>query len=520
MEQNYLLALDGGTGSFRAVLFDYSGNQIAMSQKEWTHSADPKYPGSIDFDWNNAWKTIINCIKDLKTKHGINLNKITAISASSMREGFVLLDENKKELLAFSNIDARSSKEAIQLKNELPELEKEAYIQTGQSFALSAIPRLLWVKNNKKDLYKHTKHICMINDWISFKLTGNITSEPSNASTTGLLSLATGDWNQDLIKELDFPSHIFPPILRIGDTIGYVSQEVADITGLSTGTAVVVGGGDAQVGTIGVGATKINQAVLFGGSFWQYEVNLDKSNLTSNDTIRLNCHVLKDSWQAESIAWNPGLAMRWFRDSFLQYEMEEARNKGMSVYALMDEKIKDIPPGSNGMFALFSNKMNFLNLRHASPTFTNFSLDPILFNKYTFYKSIMESAGFVSYAHILELDKLNPDTSKEIIFAGGSAYSDTWCQIISDITGRIIKVPIEKEATSLGTALIAGVGIGIYPNIEDVNKYIQTEKVFHPNPDNHNSYLQMYEQWKVIYQKQLELADQKITNHMWIAPGV
>ncbi|MBP1039390.1 autoinducer-2 kinase [Vagococcus sp. BWB3-3] len=519
MKKKWLLALDGGTGSFRAVVFDFYGNQQAIAQREWQHLPDPRYPGSIDFNWQYNWPLIVECIQELLA-NGIQADEIAAISTTSMREGFVLYDDKGKELLAFSNVDARSKQEAIDLKEQFPSLEKELYQISGQSFALSAIPRLLWVKNNEPTIYQKMSTITMLNDWITYKLTGRLSVEPSNASTTGLFSLKDRSWDKKLARRVGLKETIFPPVIESGCIIGQVSQNAAKLTGLSAETPVVAGGGDAQLGSIGVGATKKGQATLFGGSFWQYEVNSATPTIDSSHRIRINCHAEKEHWQFESIAWNPGLAMRWFRDAFCQSEKKQASKEKTDVYSLLDQHIATIPAGCYGMYALFSNEMNFLELKHAAPSFINFALDAEKFNKYTFYKAIMESAGIVTYGHLLQAETLTGESPQEIIFAGGASNNSNWCQIISDITGKIIKTPIVKEATALGAAFLAGVGTGVYQDLEETKTYIKWDKCFYPNQENHDSYQEMYAHWQKIYHSQLDLSNQGLTEYMWIAPGV
>lgn len=515
----YLLALDGGTGSFRAILFDKYGKQIAIEQIEWEHPVDKRYPGSIGFDYEKNWEIIKQCLKELIVKNNIRASDIRGIASDSMREGFVLYDKDQNELIGFSNIDSRAKDEAVFLKTNNPDLEMEIYQRTGQTFALSALPRLMWVKKNEPEIYKKTKFINMINDWIIYKLTGKIISEPSNASTSGLFNLQERKWLPEVAEKCDLKSDIFPPVLESGEAVGYVSSDVARETGLSESTIVVCGGGDSQLGCIGLGSIKDNQAALFGGSFWQYEYNMSQPCVDSQGRIRVNCHAIPSIWQQEAIAWSSGLVMRWFRDAFLTLDKEKAAECGMSVYALMDEKAKDIPLGCYGMSSVFADVMNFRNLKHAAPTFTNFMIDPEKFNKYTFYKSIMENAGLITLGHLKMVKEITGHVPDEILFAGGSAYSSLWCQVVADILGIRIVTPKEVEATALGAAFLAGVGSGVYKNLDEAIQYVKIDRVYEPNMENHQKYLEIFDEWQVIYKEELALADKGVTHHMWIAAG-
>ncbi|MGX7030353.1 autoinducer-2 kinase [Vagococcus zengguangii] len=520
MNEKYLLALDGGTGSFRAILFNTLGEQIAINQKDWRHKSNPLYPGSIDFDFLNNWELIANCIKELIEKSCINAEQIIGISTTSMREGFILYDEVGNELIAFSNVDARATKEAEFLKTNFPELEHELFLETGETFALSAIPRLLWVKDHLPDIYSKVSCITMINDWISYKLTGVLSSEPSNASTSGLFGLENRNWLTSIAKKFNLKENIFPKVFESGSLISNVNELAALKTGLSTKTKVIAGGGDAQLGCIGIGATQTGQAALLGGSFWQLEYNTSNPIVDNNAKIRANCHAVPRVWQLEAIAWCPGLVMKWFKEGFCHFENELAIQKKISVYKILDEKAQHVPPGCFGLISLFSNTMDFKNLKHVSPTITNFQLDSKKFNTYSFYRSIMENAGLVTYSHLLLIQDLTDEIIEEIIFAGGSSYSDLWCQIICNILGVKLTIPVEKEATALGAALLAGVGSGVYKNIEETKQLIKLEKTFFPDESEHNLYKEIYCRWKEAYPEYLAIADKGLVDHMWIAPGV
>ena len=211
--------------------------------------------------------------------------------------------------------------------------------------------------------------------------------------------------------------------------------------------------------------------------------------------------------------------MRWFRYEFLELVVELAKQLGTSVYALMDQKAKEIPIGCYGMYSIFADVMNFRNLKHASPTFTNFSIDPLKFNKATFYKSIMENAGLITLGHLKMVEEITGNKPDELFFAGGSAYSELWSQTIADILGIRVITPKEKEATALGAAFLAGIGSGVYDNLEETTQYVQIYKVYEPDMDNHRKYLEIFNDWQVLYKELLNISDKGLTDYMWIAPG-
>ncbi len=150
----YLMALDAGTGSIRAVVFDTNGNQISMAQKEWTHLEEENVPNSMSFDCVKNWELIKECISESLKQKNISPKDILAVSSTSMREGIVLYDKDGIELFAVANVDARASDEVKYLKENFDGIEEEFYKLSGQTFALGALPRIMWLKNKNLKLMK------------------------------------------------------------------------------------------------------------------------------------------------------------------------------------------------------------------------------------------------------------------------------------------------------------------------------------------------------------------------------
>jgi len=522
MKQQYLLAIDAGTGSIRAVLFDTFGNQIAISQKEWVHISEENVPNSMSFDFKKNWQLTKECIKDILKQTAIDSQNILAISATSMREGIVLYDKDQKELWGVANVDARASKEVKYLKENFNDIEYEFYNLSGQTFALAALPRLLWLKNNRPKIYEKVAYISMIGDWVLAKLSGVIATDPSNGGTTGIFSLKKRNWVENMARRVGLKDDIFPPCYEVGTVIGTVLQDVSKETNLSKNTKVVTGGGDVQLGSAGLAMVDIGNVAILGGSFWQQIVNIPSSTPPPQDmSIRVNPHVIPHQSQAEGITFFSGLIMKWFRDAFCDIEKLEANKYNKSVYAILEEKAKDIPAGSYGIIPIFSDKMNYGKWYHASPSFLNLSLDSTKCNKYSMFKSLQENACIVSKLNLDKIKQFSQIDIDTITFASGASNGSLWSQTLSDVTGYVVKVPKVTEATALGAAMSAGVGAGIYQSLEQISKELVVwEKEYIPNEENTKIYQEIAQKWDKIYQEQLSLVDRNLTTSMWKAPGV
>jgi autoinducer 2 (AI-2) kinase len=264
-----------------------------------------------------------------------------------------------------------------------------------------------------------------------------------------------------------------------------------------------------------------NQGAVFGGSFWQYEFNTNEAKTDPECRVRVNCHAVPGMWQYEAIAFFPGLVMRWYRDAFCQWEKVEAEKTGGDPYNIMNKEAEKIPPGCYGMFCTFSDVMNYINWKHAAPSFINFGLNPEKYNKYTFYRALMENAALVTRGNmelVFEVTGKKPD---HVIFASGASKSPVWCQILSDVLGIPVRVPKVKEATALGAAIMAGVGVGIYPGISHAAKaLVKWEAEYHPNQENIKIYNEVYANWRKVYKECLDLSNRNLTTPMWAAPGL
>ncbi len=518
----YLMAIDAGTGSIRAVIFDTKGNQISVAQREWTHLAEDGVANSMSFDFKKNWGEVIWCIKESIASANIDAKDILALSATSMREGIVLYDKNGDELWGVANVDSRADKEVRYLKENFAGIEEEFYALSGQTFALGALPRIMWLKNNRPEIYEKVANISMIGDWVLAKLSGIISTDPSNGGTTGIFSLKKRSWQKDMATKVDIKDNIFPPCQEVGEVLGSVTIGASKLTGLLTHTKVVTGGGDVQLGSAGLGVVEENQVAILGGSFWQQIVNIKSDvNPPKNMQIRVNPHVVDGLSQAEGITFFSGLVMRWFRDAFCDMEKLEAEKEGVDVYEILERKAKDVPLGSNGIIPIFSDSMKYGKWYHAAPSFLNLSIDSEVCNRASMFRSLEENACIVSAINLQKIKEFSGVEFDEVVFAGGASKGALWSQILADVLGVRVKIPKVNEATALGAAMAAGVGCGVYKDLVSAAKELVVwEKIYEPNMDNFKEYQTIKQKWQEVYESQLQLVDRGLTTSMWKAPGL
>lgn len=517
----YLMAIDAGTGSGRAVIFDESGNQLGVGQKEWNHNGEEGVAGAMNFDTHGGWKLICDCIKEAVKNANIKASDISAVTSTSMREGIVLYDKDGNEIWAVANVDSRAGSEVAHLNSAFAGAEEEFYSHSGQTFALGALPRLLWLKNHKPSVYENVKTLTMIDSWVLYKLSGEFGCDPSNGGTTGVFDLKTRDWATWMADKVGLKSDIFPKIYEPSSVMGAVTKKAAEESGLAEGTPVVMGGGDVQMGSAGLGVVERSECAVLGGTFWQQVVNIDAGIVDPSMNLRINPHVVTGLSQAEGITFFAGMIMRWFRDSLAKKERDKAINTGVDPYAYLERMAADIPVGSYGIIPIFSDAMRYKKWIHAAPSFLNLPFDADKMGVAALFRALQENAAIVSTVNLEEIMRFSGATPEKIVFAGGAAKGFLWPQILADATGIAVKTPIVKEATSLGAAFAAGTGVGIYSSIsEGAKNLVKWDKEFTPNPSNKAIYDEAKTNWQKAYKKMLQLLDDGTTNPMWKAPGL
>ncbi|MGB9486005.1 MAG: FGGY-family carbohydrate kinase, partial [Terriglobia bacterium] len=292
-------------------------------------------------------------------------------------------------------------------------------------------------------------------------------------------------------------------------------------TGLRQGTPVVTGGGDTQLALLGVGNILPDSWAVVAGTFWQTAVIWDRPLIDPECRPRTLCHVNPSQWMTEGIAFLIGQQARWFRDGFCQEEIRRAKEQGVDAYYLMEKLAEHVPPGANGVLGFFSDIHNSKFWRHAAPSFVNFNIyQPENSGKPECIRALWESAAYAAFGNLKILQELTKTRPVEVTFCGGSAQGFLWPQIVADVFGVPMKVPVVKESTSLGCAMCVGRGTGLFRSFaEAADAWVKTEIVFEPHKETNGIYLQQYDRWRRVFTEFMKIVDQGDLSPMWKAPG-
>jgi sugar (pentulose or hexulose) kinase len=501
MAKRYFMVLDFGTGAGRCSLVEVGGREHYSAQQEWFFEAPPDaQPGGFCFDPQKFWQTLGGTAKAAMARGGIKPSQVLAVSGTSIREGFVLLDRHGREIFAVPNRDARAYAESREIGDKLGEaLNDLSGHWPGPNFAPC---RFLWLRRHQPEIVDRAHTFLMINDWVLYRLCGERACEPTNASETALYDIRAHRWDEKMIRACDIPFSIFPPIGRSSQTLGQVTPAAAEVTGLIPGTPVVVSGADSQCGVLGSDGLRPGEGVVVAGTSTPIQMVLDTPVIDPRARTWTGPHVLQDRWVLESNAGITGSILRWFRDSFCQEEKKAAEQEGVDPYSLMERLAEKSPIGSAGVTALMGPRIMNARVLMSPAKVTGFSVAvprsmvAEVDSKPHFIRAILESYAFAVRANCAQLEEIWGQKLRRVIVCGGSSVSDLWMQMLADNLGIPVERPAEREASALGAAVCAGVGVREYADFpQGVKVLVKPGGRFDPRHENRAAYDTAYERW-------------------------
>jgi autoinducer 2 (AI-2) kinase len=489
-----LLALDAGTGGCRAALFTADGRPVALARREWSHPADAGIPGSQSFDTAGNWELICACIREaLAAVPGPPA--VLAVGCSSMGGGLVLYDRAGREVWACANGDARADREAAAMLAS--GTAGELYRRGGGWIALSAPPRLAWVRRHEPDRWAAATRLSMIADWIVFRLTGTLVTEASIGSTSGMFDLGRRAWSPEIMTLCELEPALFPEVVEAGTVAGRVSGAASRQTGLPPGTPVAAGGLDTALGLAGPRGAVSGRLTVTGGSFWKQTVAADSAAVEPAGRLRTICHVQPGQWLVEGISFYAGSALRWLRDQGLRDQGVRAAAGRPAGYTWLEQLAAAVPPGARGLTARLA-PADAWTWAHWQPPFPSRPTAGTGEQA----RAIQEAAAYSTRLTAgLISEMLGLGAWPTVILTGGAARSTLWPQILADVLGGLVSVPDHVESAALGAAVLAGRAAGVLPGagadhpLGAGRESLGPGRVAHPSPAGQQAYDLLYERW-------------------------
>lgn len=499
MSDQYLMALDAGSGAGRCALVSLDGGKVVTAYQEWGYTTPPGLGMmTVEFDPDQFWKIFSQVIGQAIDKAGIKPEQVVAVSSTSQREGIVLLDENGKEIYAGPNRDYRAVLEGMQLSNTYGD---DLYRRTGHfPVGMTGAARLLWFKNRNPNVYERIRHMLSINDWVLYHLSNEYASEPTNAAETCLFDLVSGDWAYDIIDGLELNRDIFPKILPAGAQLGTVTSQAARETGLRAGTPVVIGGADTQCGVLGCGGIHPNNIVAISGTTTPVQMVTTQPVVDPSQRLWGGAHVVPGQFVLESNAGGSGSVYQWYRDSFFAEAVETAKVTGQSAYKIMNEEAVLAPAGSLGVQSFVGVMIMNAKSMIIPPNIIVLGMtplaSPIQSSRPLLTRAILESLAYAVKANtqqVLDVVGIKPTTMG---VCGGLANSHLYLEALANTLQLPVRVPQIKEGTAVGAAICAGIGGGVFHTFEEgVDALVHIETEIHPEEHLSKQYQSFYRKW-------------------------
>ncbi len=494
--QKYLLGIDIGTSSCKVALFNTNGEVIR--QGSGNYKVYYPHKGWAEQNPEEWWESVCNTTKTLLEHAQINPKDISGIGIDGQSWSAIPIDYNGKVL---DNtpiwMDTRAKDICDEIKANID--EEELFAISGNPLEPSySLPKILWYKKHKPDMYSKIYKILQSNSYIAFKLTGKITQDKSQGYGYQCFNMHTGTWDDNLCEKVGIDRNMLPDIYECHQVIGTVSMQASRETGLHVGIPVVAGGLDAACGTLGVGVINNGQTQEQGGQAGGMSICMDQYH--ADKRLILSYHVVPDKWLLQGGTVGGGGTVKWFEEQFGEAERIAAKLKGTHSFEEMSTLAGSITHGSEGLIFLPYMQGERSPLWDTKAKGVYFGLDYSKTRAHMI-RSTFEGVAY-SLRHNLEIaEKIGAKTN--VLHAmGGAANSKVWTQIKADVTGKHIDTYASDTATTLGAAMLAGVGVGIYNDFEEaVNKTVHVRYSYEPNMKKHEDYQKYYDIYLELYDK-------------------
>lgn len=493
----FLLGIDVGTSCVKSGIYNLEGKLAGLGQSS-TYDVYSPAPGWSEIDPESFWEALIISIHDSYSKANIQSNDIKAVGLSTFFPAIIPLDQNANPMHpAILYSDQRSMKQVNAIyKNIAQDTYQEI---TGNVLVPGncAVTSMSWLRDEKPDIYKSATVLGFANTYVTSKLTGEFYTDPSNAAVSGLVDIhRPWKWSEELCEICSIDRHRLPEIKQSYETIGSISRTASEITGLKHGTPVVCGCGDAVASPFGAGALSEGSIVYTAGSTDCVTVTLLKP--TKDRRLVNTAFVPHNSWCAIGTTTSSGASIEWFKNEVYQRHFTKTEQ---NIYDHMADAAESCKAGCNGLLFIpyLQGERTPIWDPHARGMFMGLKSSTSI-GELT--RSIFEGTAYALRNVIECIEGVIPTPVKEIRAVGGCTRNELWNQIKADVLNKVIDVLQYQETGSLGAALLAGIGTGMYKSHEDASRVarrvIDVKRV-HPNPSQRDIYDDLFSIFKGVY---------------------
>jgi xylulokinase len=454
VNRKYLLGVDVSTTGAKALIIDHEGH--VMGSATTPLSVSTPRPLWSEQDPNDWWNGVVQSIHKVLADTGLQGGSVAAIGLTGQMHGLVLLDSDNHILRpAILWNDQRTAFECEQITKKIG-FDRLLQITGNKALTGFTAPKILWVRNHEPDIYAKIAHILLPKDYVRFLMTGDFAVDKADGAGMMLFDLQNRDFSKDLLDELDIPYTWMPKTFEGPEITGRLTAQAAAETGLQSGTPVVGGGGDQAAQAVGVGAVIPGIVAITLGTSGVVFATTPGPLIESQGRLHSFCHSVPGAWHFMGVMLSAAGSLQWYRDTL---------STGVTFDELLLPAAK-IPPGSEGLLflpylsgertpypdPLARGAFVGLTVRHTQPHFTRAVLEGVAFG----LRDSMELIREAGLGHI-----------NQVRVSGGGARSALWRQILADVMAVELVTVNTTEGAAFGAALLAGVGFGIWTNVEE-----------------------------------------------------
>ncbi|MBD2678150.1 MULTISPECIES: xylulokinase [Nostoc] len=477
-----VVGLDLGTGGVRAIAVDLQGQIIAQATRSYPLlTPQPGWTEQNSSDWIDASLAVL-----LDVTQQLNGYQAIALGVSGQMHGMVPVDiEGKAIRPAILWNDQRTGKAVAEIEATIPRPE---LIQRTGNPAITGfqLPKVLWLRSQEPEAYTRLWQILLPKDYLGYALTGELATEPSDASGVGCLNLAKRLWDTDILDALDIKPALFPSVIESTAIAGRLKPEIAARVGLPVGLPVIAGGGDNAAAAIGLGisSSNLNLGSLSIGTSGVIFAPCDRPIPDPQGRVHLFCHI-DGGYHLLGVTLAAGGSLRWYRDTFAPQ---------ISYTDLMEMAGRSLP-GARGV--LFLPHLAGERSPHLDPdtrgALVNLSL---AHTQADVIRAVLEGVAFSLREALEVISAIAP--VRQLLATGGGARSNIWLQILADVLQTELIAPKAEEGAAYGAAILAMVGVGAYPNLEAALKIISPAS-YVVQPQTNPLYEAAFNRYKLLY---------------------
>lgn len=474
-----ILAHDLGTSANKATLFSAAGELIASE----THPYESVFgPGGVAEQNPEDWWTAV-CASTRKLLADRDASRVVAIAFSGMMQGCLCVDRDGKPLRPHMlYCDQRAIVEAERLRDRAG--SDTVYRITGNAAsAINSGSKYMWVKDHEPDIYRATHKVLNAKDYMNFKLTGRLATDPTDASGTNLYDLEEWTWSEELVEAAELDMRIFPDIVPSTDVLGELTREAALTLGLKAGIPVMGGAADGMCAGVGAGSVAPGRAYTCIGSSAWVGTTTTKPLLDPKQRTITFAHAVPGLFHPLATMLAGGSVYAWLSRIMCGEERERGGREGVSPYELMNRLAAESPPGANGLVFL-PHLMGERSPRWNSLARGGFVGLAMTSGRADMIRAVMEGVAF-NLGLSVDVFKELGENFDRVVMIGGGAKGALWRQIVADVYGaEVLRSSYLDEATSIGAAIIAGIGAGIYKDFSVAGNFFSIVDRTPPKPEN------------------------------------